>query len=62
MAGRLRIGIVGAGPVTERYHLSAVRGVPEVRPAMIVDVDAERAQRFAERNGRQELPEGPYFS
>lgn len=37
MADRLRIGIVGAGPVTERYHLAAVRGVPEVRPTLIVD-------------------------
>jgi predicted dehydrogenase len=51
MADRLRIGIVGAGPATERYHLSAVRGVPEVRPAFIVDVDAARAARFAERSG-----------
>ena len=51
MADRLRIGVVGAGAVTERYHLSAVRGVPEVRPALIVDVDPARAQRVAERNG-----------
>jgi len=61
MADRLRVGIVGAGPVTERYHLSAVRGVPEVRATMIIDVDAARAQRFAERNGfprwSSELPE-----
>jgi predicted dehydrogenase len=61
MADRLRIGIVGAGPITERYHLAAVRGVPEVRPTLMVDVDAERARRFAERNRfprwSSELPE-----
>jgi predicted dehydrogenase len=51
MADRLRIGIVGAGPVTERYHLSAVRGVPEVRPTFIIDVDGARAKQFAGRNG-----------
>ena len=51
MADRLRIGIVGAGPVTERYHLSAIRGVPEVRGTMIIDVDAGRARNFAECQG-----------
>ena len=50
MADRLRIGIVGAGPVTERYHLSAIRGVPEVCPTFIIDIDPYRAQGFAERN------------
>jgi predicted dehydrogenase len=48
---RLRIGIVGAGPVTWKYHLGAVRGVPEVLAEFIVDVDADKAKSFAERNG-----------
>jgi predicted dehydrogenase len=51
MENRLRLGIVGAGAVTQRYHLSAVRGVPEVRPTTIIDIDSLRAQQFAERNG-----------
>jgi predicted dehydrogenase len=51
MADRLRIGIVGAGPVAERYHLSAIRGVPEVRGTAIIDVDAGRARGFAEHSG-----------
>ena len=48
---RLRIGIVGAGPVTSRYHLSAVRGVPEVKAEFIVDIDEAKARDFASRNG-----------
>ena len=31
MPDRLRLGLVGVGPVVERYHLRAVRGVPEVQ-------------------------------
>jgi predicted dehydrogenase len=50
-ADRLRIGIVGAGPVAEKYHLAAVRGVPEVFAEYVVDVDRRRAETFAMRNG-----------
>ena len=50
-APRLRIGVVGAGPVTSRYHLAAIRGVPEVAPEFIVDLDEEKARNFALRNG-----------
>jgi predicted dehydrogenase len=48
---RLRIGVVGAGPVAERYHMPAIRGVPEVRATTVVDTDADRAERFAARYG-----------
>jgi predicted dehydrogenase len=48
---RLRIGIVGAGPVAERYHMPAIRGVPEVRATAVVDTDADRARHFADRYG-----------
>ena len=48
---RLRIGVVGAGPVAERYHMPAIRGVPEVRATTVVDSDADRAQHFAARYG-----------
>ena len=48
---RLRIGVVGAGPVAEKYHLGAIRGVPEVLAEYIVDVDGQRAEKFATRNG-----------
>lgn len=49
MRDRLRIGIVGAGEVIRRYHIPAINGVPEVVHTMVVDVDAERARRAAER-------------
>jgi len=46
---RFRIGVVGAGAVAIKYHMPALRGVPEVVPTMVVDTDADKAQRFAER-------------
>jgi predicted dehydrogenase len=46
---RLRIGVVGAGKVLERYHNPAINGVPEVIRSIVVDADAERARRTAER-------------
>lgn len=49
MRDRLRIGIVGAGPVMERYHIPAINAVPEVVKAIIVDADADRAKRAASR-------------
>lgn len=49
MKARLRIGIVGAGVVLERYHVPAIKGVPEVIRSIVVDADAERARRAAER-------------
>ncbi len=51
MPDRIRLGFVGVGPVVERYHLRAVRGVPEVQPTMVVDINEERARLFAQRQG-----------
>jgi predicted dehydrogenase len=51
MRDRLRLGLVGAGPVATRYHMPAIRGVPEVFPAMVVDADPVRAHWFAKRQG-----------
>ena len=51
MSARLRLGVVGAGPVVERYHLRAIRGVPEVQPAVVVDLDEARARHFAQKQG-----------
>jgi len=51
MPDRLRLGLVGVGPVVERYHLRAVRAVPEVHPAVAVDINEERARQFAQRQG-----------
>jgi predicted dehydrogenase len=51
MPDRLRLGFVGVGPVVERYHLRAVRGVPELQPAVVVDINEERARLFAKRQG-----------
>lgn len=49
MGDRLRIGIVGAGPVIERYHIPGINAVPEFVRSILIDVDAERARRVAER-------------
>jgi len=51
MPDRIRLGFVGVGPVVERYHLRAVRGVPEVQPVVVVDINEERARLFAKRQG-----------
>lgn len=51
MQNRLRLGLVGTGPVTNRYHLPAIRAVPEVVPTMAVDADPTRAQEFTRRQG-----------
>lgn len=53
MPARLRLALVGAGPVVERYHLRAVRAVPEVLPVAVVDIDGQRAGEFA---ARQNIP------
>lgn len=49
MSSRLRIGVVGAGKVLERYHVPAIKGVPEVVRSIVVDADPERARNAAER-------------
>lgn len=49
MPDRLRLGLVGVGPVVERYHLRAVRGVPEVLLAAVVDLNERRVREFAAR-------------
>jgi UDP-N-acetylglucosamine 3-dehydrogenase len=51
MPDRLRLGLVGAGPVAQRYHVRAIRGVPEVHPEIVVDLDESRARQFAARQG-----------
>jgi predicted dehydrogenase len=51
MVDRLRLGLIGAGPVANRYHLRAIRGVPEVVPTAVVDLNEERARLFAEKQG-----------
>jgi predicted dehydrogenase len=51
MPDRIRLGLVGVGPVVERYHLRALRGVPEVEPIAVVDINEERACQFALRQG-----------
>jgi predicted dehydrogenase len=48
---RLRVGVVGAGVVLSRYHMPAINGVPEVVRSIVVDADAERARRAADRYG-----------
>lgn len=51
MRARLRVAVVGAGPVLHRYHMPAINGVPEVVRSVVVDADGERARRAADRYG-----------
>ncbi len=43
----IRIGLIGAGSVTETYHLPALRTLPQVQIAWVADRDAQRARTFA---------------
>ena len=49
MGDRLKLGVVGAGAVLERYHIAAINAVPEVVRTIVIDADADRARRVAER-------------
>ncbi len=51
MGDRLKLGVVGAGAVLDRYHMPAINGVPEVIRAIVIDADGERARRAADRYG-----------
>jgi predicted dehydrogenase len=48
---RLRVAVIGAGPVLQRYHMPAINAVPEVVRSVVVDANAERARGAAERYG-----------
>lgn len=50
MRDRLKLGVVGAGVVLDRYHIPAINAVPEVARTIVIDADPERARRVAERN------------
>lgn len=50
-AGRIRLGIVGCGRVTELRHLPALRGVPAIEVVALSDVDAARLEQVAARFG-----------
>ncbi|MGY1735369.1 Gfo/Idh/MocA family protein [Geodermatophilus sp. SYSU D00684] len=45
----LRLGVVGCGAVTERYHLPALLAAPDVQVVAFVDPDVERAGALASR-------------
>jgi predicted dehydrogenase len=45
---RLKLALIGAGPVAERYHVAAIRGVPEFKAWMAADLDVARARRVAD--------------
>lgn len=51
MSPRLRVAVIGAGPVLERYHIPAVNAVPEVVRSIVIDADSGRARRVAECHG-----------
>lgn len=50
MGDRLNLGVVGAGAVLDRYHIPTINAVPEVVRTIVIDSDAERARRVAERH------------
>ncbi len=45
---KLRVGIVGCGAVTERYHLPALLASPDVEVVGFADVALPRARALAE--------------
>jgi predicted dehydrogenase len=45
----LRLGVVGCGAVTERYHLPALLTAPDVHIVAFADPDVERARALASR-------------
>jgi predicted dehydrogenase len=49
MNGRIRVGIVGCGWVTEYRHLPALRRLPEADVVAVADVDETRLNRVADR-------------
>lgn len=49
--GRIRVGIVGCGAVSERYHLPALLASPDVAVMALVDTAIERARALATRAG-----------
>ncbi|HEY6103786.1 MAG TPA: Gfo/Idh/MocA family oxidoreductase [bacterium] len=49
MGGRVRVGIVGCGWVTEYRHLPALRRLPEAEVIAVADVDEIRLNRVADR-------------
>src|SRR4051794_1108296 len=51
MSAPLRLGVVGCGAVTERYHLPALMASPDVEPVAFVDPAVARARLLAERAG-----------
>ncbi|MGC2700895.1 MAG: Gfo/Idh/MocA family oxidoreductase [Candidatus Acidiferrales bacterium] len=51
MGDRLKLGVVGAGVVLDRCHMPAINAVPEVVRTILIDADADRARREAERYG-----------
>lgn len=50
----LRLGVVGCGAVTERYHLPAILATSEVRAVAFADPAVERARALAARAGGAE--------
>lgn len=45
----VKIGIVGAGAVSERYHIPAAKNCPELSLAALVDKDLDRARTLSEQ-------------
>src|SRR5262245_8670945 len=48
---KLRLAVVGCGAITTLLHLPAIALSDRVEAAVLVDVDAQRAGRLAERFG-----------
>jgi predicted dehydrogenase len=50
-AGKIRLGIIGCGGVTEQRHLPALMRVPSIEVSALADSDSERVSRLAGRFG-----------
>ncbi len=47
----MKLGLVGCGAVASKFHLPAIRAIPEIRLEAIADIDSRHAKEFADRNG-----------
>lgn len=51
MRAPLRLGLIGCGRVVERFHLDALRAIPEARVVSLMDADPERLRTVGDLIG-----------
>lgn len=46
----MRLGLIGCGAVASRFHIPAIRGIPEIGLEAVADIDASHAKEFAKQH------------